>query len=56
MRKSLFLLLIALTGVMLSSASAQSVSVVITEKTINDFLAAMGPVKGPGPGHPENQV
>ena len=50
MRKSLFLLLIALTGAMLSSASAQSVSVVITEKTINDFLAAMGPVKGKGQG------
>ena len=50
MRKTLFLLLIALTGAMLSSASAQSVSVIITEKTINDFLAAMGPVKGKGQG------
>ena len=50
MHKPLFLLLIALTGTMLSSASAQSVSVVITEKTINDFLAAMGPVKGKGRG------
>ena len=50
MHKPLFLLLIALTGTMLSSASAQSVSVVITEKTINDFLAAMGPVKGKGQG------
>ena len=50
MRKTLFLLLIALTGAMLSSASAQSVSVIITEKTINDFLSAMGPVKGKGRG------
>ncbi len=50
MRKPLFLLLIALTGTMLNSASAQSVTVVITEKTINDFLAAMGPVKGKGQG------
>ena len=50
MRKRHFILLIALTGTMLSSASAQSVSVIITEKTINDFLAAMGPVKGKGKG------
>ena len=50
MRKRHFILLIALTGTMLSSASAQSVSVIITEKTINDFLAAMGPVKGKGQG------
>jgi hypothetical protein len=50
MRKPLILLLIALTGAVFSSASAQSVSVVITEKTINDFLAAMGPVKGKGKG------
>jgi hypothetical protein len=46
----LTILLIALTGAVFSSASAQSVSVVITEKTINDFLAAMGPVKGQGKG------
>ena len=50
MRKPLTLLLIALTGITLSSASAQSVSVVVTEQTINDFLAAMGPVKGKGKG------
>ena len=50
MRRMLTILLIALTGAVFSSASAQSVSVVITEKTINDFLAAMGPVKGQGKG------
>ncbi len=50
MRRLPTILLIALTGAVLTSASAQSVSVIITEKTINDFLAAMGPVKGKGKG------
>ncbi len=50
MRRLFTILLIALTSAVLSSASAQSVSVIITEKTINDFLAAMGPVKGKGKG------
>ncbi|MEE9162785.1 MAG: hypothetical protein V3U35_07415, partial [Candidatus Neomarinimicrobiota bacterium] len=31
-------------------AGGQSVSVVITERTVNDFLAAVGPVKGKGKG------
>jgi len=50
MRKRMLPLLIILIGALMTNAGAQSVSVIITEQTINDFLTAMGPVKGKGKG------
>ncbi|UCD37733.1 MAG: hypothetical protein JSW54_13080 [Fidelibacterota bacterium] len=40
----------AIFGSMMEAAYGQSVSVIISERTINDFLAAIGPVSGKGTG------
>ena len=51
MRTSSTVLLVAAVGwLCLGTVHGQSVSVVITEQTINDFLTAVGPVKGKGQG------
>lgn len=51
MRRRSIELLVAIIVVMLPvAAMGQSVSVVISESTVNDFLAAVGPVKGKGTG------
>lgn len=51
MRTRMIALLIAFaSGVFPVTITGQSVSVVISEKTVNDFLAAVGPVKGQGTG------
>lgn len=44
------LLAAAAFGILPGPVTGQSVSVIITEKTVNDFLAAVGPVKGEGKG------
>jgi hypothetical protein len=45
---------VILTALLFATSSAtltaQSVAVVISERTVNDFLAAVGPVKGKGTG------
>lgn len=51
MHRSLAVLLVGVATTFISSAlSAQSVAVVISENTVNDFLTAVGPVKGKGTG------
>jgi hypothetical protein len=51
MRKSTIALLVTACFTVFSvTLTAQSVSVIITEATVNDFLAAVGPVKGKGTG------
>jgi hypothetical protein len=51
MRKSIIVMLAAMVFVAFSATlTAQSVSVVISEPTVNDFLTAVGPVKGKGTG------
>ena len=51
MRRSLAVLLMGAATTFLPAAlSAQSVAVVISETTVNDFLNAVGPVKGKGTG------
>lgn len=51
MRISTAVLLVALVFAAFSpTLSAQSVSVIISETTVNDFLGAVGPVKGKGTG------
>ena len=51
MRKSaVALLIVAVLGVIPGRIAGQSVSVIITEQTVNDFLAAVGPVSGRGTG------
>ena len=43
-------LIVAVVNILPRPVTGQSVSVIITEKTVNDFLAAVGPVKGKGTG------
>ncbi|UCH64099.1 MAG: hypothetical protein JSU77_06665 [Fidelibacterota bacterium] len=43
-------LIVAAISLIPRSVTGQSVSVIITEKTVNDFLAVVGPVKGKGTG------
>lgn len=43
-------LIVAAVNILPGPVTGQSVSVIITEKTVNDFLAAVGPVKGKGTG------